>query len=66
MDSNKINSKEYKKIANPHTKIPIKPMPKREGHARDASNSMVLQNQVYFEYLFNNLKNRINLTKKKT
>lgn len=45
---NKINSKEFKRIANPHTKIPVKPGPKKEGgHAKAASiNNNVLQNQV--------------------
>lgn len=48
MDSHKINSKEFRRIANPHTKIPTKPGPKREGHVKAASNTIVIQNQVYF------------------
>jgi hypothetical protein len=43
---NKLNSKEFKKIANPHTKVAVKPGPKRDGHAKMASNANnILQNQ---------------------
>ena len=38
------NSKEFKRIENPHTKIQVKPGPKRDGHAKVASN--IPQNQV--------------------
>jgi hypothetical protein len=43
--TNKINSKEFKKIANPHTKIVVKPGPKKETNAKHATNYNINQNQ---------------------
>jgi hypothetical protein len=37
-NTNKINSKEFKKITNPHTKIAVKPGTKKETHTKNASN----------------------------